>query len=607
MATFQQQLGDYEIIERIAQGGMAQIYKAKTADPNGIARLVVIKRILPHISSNPEYVEMLIDEAKIAVHFNHGNIAQIYDLGKAGDDYFIVMEYVDGKTLGQIVREFKDREEKVPLEIAVYCLMEVCRGLDYMHSRTNADGKPLGVVHRDISPQNIIMSYSGTVKIIDFGVAKAVEKSSNTESGVLKGKFAYMSPEQAQGNPIDRRSDIFAAGILLWEVITGERLFKRKSNLDTVKAVQKAQVTPPSKMRKGVPKALDKIIQKALARKPSSRYQQASEMAEDLARFLSEHYPDFRMLNVTQFLYRYFGPEPDEEGLPPEMAELAVEKKQKPPPLKNIPDPSAEEVTEVDFGDQIRSALASGKTGKIIAASLAGGGVLLLIVLVSLLFPGFNRGILNLEVIPQGATVSINGETLPEGAHSIERPANRPLKVRASLAGYHPFETEVELQKDQKKELSIVLEKVMPPFGEVYVDSNPPGAAILIDGLNSNRVTPALIARLKSGQKYKIRLQLDEYRAVEREVFIDGRTSEKINVNLEVDTATLEISSSPPGAHVIIDEQVVGNTPFVLRNIRPQESIELTLKLEGHATVRRDLTFKAGDRQTLNVDLKAGP
>ncbi|MDO8520011.1 MAG: serine/threonine-protein kinase [Deltaproteobacteria bacterium] len=317
-------LGDYLILEKIAHGGMAQIYKAKTADPKGIERLVVIKRILPHISSNPEYVEMLIDEAKIAVHFNHGNIAQIYDLGRIENDYFIVMEYVDGKTVGQVLRDFNERGERLPLDLIVFALAEVCRGLDYMHRKTGADGNSLGVVHRDISPQNIIISYSGTVKIIDFGVAKSLDKLSQTESGVLKGKFAYMSPEQAEGDQIDRRSDIFAAGILLWELLTGERLFKRKTNPETVKAVRKAAVKHPSKYRIDIPRTLDKIVMKALERRRGARYQWASDMAADLTRVLYELNPDFRPLHVTELLYRYFGPEVDEAALPAELPELNV-------------------------------------------------------------------------------------------------------------------------------------------------------------------------------------------------------------------------------------------------------------------------------------------
>ncbi len=253
-------LGDYLILDKIAHGGMAEVYKAKTLDPLGIERLVVIKRILPHIASQPEYIEMLVDEAKIAVHFSHGNIAQIYDLGRIGDDYFIVMEFVDGKTLSQVLRAFRDKPTPIPIDIAVYAVLEVCRALDYIHNKADASGAPLGIVHRDISPQNIIISYSGNVKVIDFGVAKSLEKLNQTEAGVLKGKFAYMSPEQARGDFVNHRSDLFSVGILLWELLTQTRLFKRPNNKATVQAVLKYKAPKVTDIRGEVPKSLERIV-----------------------------------------------------------------------------------------------------------------------------------------------------------------------------------------------------------------------------------------------------------------------------------------------------------------------------------------------------------
>jgi serine/threonine protein kinase len=223
-------LGQYFLIKKIAQGGMAEIYKGMASDIHGIQRTVVIKKILPHIAANKEFVDMLVSEAKIAVHLSHGNIAQIYDLGRAGTDYFMVMEYVDGRSLSQIHKRRLKLGELIPLEYILFIASEVANGLDYMHKRTDKAGRPLGIVHRDISPQNIIISYSGTVKIIDFGIAKAAFKVDDSESGILKGKFAYMSPEQARGEDIDSRSDIFSLGVILHELTSGRRLFKDKDN-----------------------------------------------------------------------------------------------------------------------------------------------------------------------------------------------------------------------------------------------------------------------------------------------------------------------------------------------------------------------------------------
>src|SRR3989338_5707931 len=326
-------LGDYLILEKIAHGGMAQIYKAQTTDPKGTGRLVVIKRILPHISSNKDYISMLVDEAKMASQFSHGNIAQIYDFGRVDDDYFIVMEYVDGKTLGEIFKAFQSRPEAIPIDILVYVVMQVCQGLEYMHSRKDPQGKSLGIVHRDISPQNVIVSHSSDVKIIDFGVAKAFDRESYTESGVLKGKFAYMSPEQVDGSDLDNRSDIFSAGIILWEMLTGKRLFKQRTNQMTIKAIRKAKVPKLRNIRSDIPKDLEKIILQALHKNRKKRYASAAEMGYDLSRILVEHFPNFRPIQVSQFLMQYFGPEPDEADLSPELQELKVERKELPPPL----------------------------------------------------------------------------------------------------------------------------------------------------------------------------------------------------------------------------------------------------------------------------------
>lgn len=500
-------LGDYLILEKIAHGGMAQIYKAKTADPKGIERLVVIKRILPHISSNPEYVDMLIDEAKIAVHFNHGNIAQIYDLGRIGNDYFIVMEYVDGKTLGQILRDFNERGEPLPLDLIVYSIAEVCRGLDYMHRKTGPDGKALGVVHRDISPQNIIVSYSGTVKIIDFGVAKSIDKLSQTESGVLKGKFAYMSPEQAEGDQIDHRSDIFAAGILLWELLTSQRLFKRKTNPETVKAVRKASVPLPSKLRGDVPRALDKIVMQALQKKRGARYPFASEMAADLTRLLHEINPDFQPLQITQLLYRYFGPEADETALPAELPELNVPLKPKPAILGPAPD---EEKTEVDYLPK-----------KSVWKKIAWGALLFLVLTgIATAVTLFFAGELKIEVMPKDAYVFVDGEHLPDLL--IKKIRGTPFHLRIMKEGYEPFQSTEVVKWGEQKVLEVNLRKEIPPFGGVRISSVPTGADVFLEGIPWNRPTPTEIPQLRNGKTYHIRLELAGHEPVEKEVEIKG-------------------------------------------------------------------------------------
>ncbi len=298
--------GHYFILEKIAQGGMAEIFKGLTYDFTGLKKFIVIKRILPHIAVNQEFINMLIDEAKIAVHLNHGNIAQTYDLGKVAEDYFIVMEYVEGKTLSQIFKKLTTLRQPIPLPIAAYLTAEVCHGLEYIHRRTDDHGHPLGIVHCDISPQNIIVSELGNLKIVDFGVAKAAFNLSERERGVLKGKFAYMSPEQAEGLQVTPASDIFSTGILLWEILTGRRLFKKKSNSETIEAVQTAVIYPPSAYRNDIPSDMDAIVMNALNRDPRLRYSSAADMALALTKFNLKYFPDFKAAQIGAFLSELF-------------------------------------------------------------------------------------------------------------------------------------------------------------------------------------------------------------------------------------------------------------------------------------------------------------
>lgn len=311
--------GHYFILEKIAQGGMAEIFKGLTYDFSGLKKFIVIKRILPHIAANPEFIKMLVDEAKLAVQLNHGNIAQTFDLGKVAEDYFIVMEYVEGKTLSQVYKKSVALKKSLPIPFVVYILNQLCQGLDYMHHAQDSEGRPLKIVHCDISPQNIIVGEGGAVKVVDFGVAKALAKLGETDKGVLKGKFAYMSPEQTRGEVVDARSDLFSAGVLFWEALTGRRLFKKSLNAKTIEAVQQMQIYPPSAYRAELPPALDAIVLKALARDPKERFYQASDLALELTKFNLEHYPDFKPSQCTDILGEFFQ---EEEGT----LDLAYEK-----------------------------------------------------------------------------------------------------------------------------------------------------------------------------------------------------------------------------------------------------------------------------------------
>ncbi|MCC6878148.1 MAG: protein kinase, partial [Sandaracinaceae bacterium] len=301
--------GKYMLLERVNVGGMAEVFKAKAFGVEGFERLVAVKRILPSIAEDQEFITMFIDEAKISVQLTHANIAQIFDLGRVSDSYFIAMEYVHGKDLRAIFDRARKRGETVPVPMACYVAMKVCEGLDYAHNKKDAAGRDLNLVHRDVSPQNILISYDGETKIIDFGIAKAAGKAGKTQAGILKGKFGYMSPEQVRGLPLDRRSDIFAVGIVLYELLTGERLFVGESDFSTLEKVRNVEIMPPSTYNRRIPEELEQIVLKALAKDVDDRYQTAMDLHDDLQSFMYTSGNFFSRKDLSAYMRKGFAEE----------------------------------------------------------------------------------------------------------------------------------------------------------------------------------------------------------------------------------------------------------------------------------------------------------
>lgn len=279
--------GKYQLISQIARGGMAEVWKAKAHGVEGFEKVLVIKRILPELSENPRFVEMFINEAKIAVTLSHANIVQVFDLGQANGSYFIAMEYVAGMDLAALLRRLTRRGQRLAPELALYLVSELAKGLDYAHRRRDAEGKPLNIVHRDVSPQNVVISGEGEVKLTDFGIAKARHRArAVTELGVVKGKYAYMAPEQLMGAQVDARADVFAAGILLYQCLTGENPFQADSTYETLKRIRSADVAPLQDLAPDVDPEVVSIVDRALAFEPDQRYSAAGELYEDLIQYL---------------------------------------------------------------------------------------------------------------------------------------------------------------------------------------------------------------------------------------------------------------------------------------------------------------------------------
>jgi len=280
------QFGKYILLDRIATGGMAELYRAKITGAKGFEKLITIKKILPHLTNQEALIRSFVDEAKLAAFLQHQNIVQIYDFGSIRGEYFIAMEYLFGKDLKSVIKKSVQISQPISLENALHITARISDGLYYAHNLNDFHGQPLNIIHRDIGPSNIVITYDGQVKIVDFGIAKAAIQNTTTRDGLVKGKVAYMSPEQARGENIDHRSDIFSIGIVLYELVTHKRMFFGDTYQVYSKA-RKAEFTPPESVNNNLPFDLYEILNKALAREPGQRYQSAEEMATDLNKCIS--------------------------------------------------------------------------------------------------------------------------------------------------------------------------------------------------------------------------------------------------------------------------------------------------------------------------------
>ncbi|MBX7113726.1 MAG: protein kinase [Myxococcaceae bacterium] len=356
--------GKYQLIKKLATGGMAEVWLAKQTGIEGFNRHVVLKRILPHLAADPDFIQMFLNEANIASRFNHPNIAQVYDLGERDGQYFITMEFIHGEDLGRVMRKAWSTGQWVASPLALRIVANCCEGLFYAHSRADENGKPLKVVHRDISPQNILISFDGSVKLVDFGIAKAADQRSVTKLGAIKGKFAYMAPEQAAGKSLDARTDIFAIGLVLYELLTGVRPLKRDNDLGTLQAALECAIEPPSVVAE-VPSSLDDVVMNALAKKPDQRYRDARQFQMAIEEYLIGQRMVATSVQISELMDVLFAERRQEEaklGAPNPSADSnqSIPRLDAAPVLTNPSTPSAREAqaepSHPELGSQTRDA-----------------------------------------------------------------------------------------------------------------------------------------------------------------------------------------------------------------------------------------------------------
>ncbi len=277
-----QQQQRYRVIQKIASGGMAEVFRAESAGLEGFKKTVAIKRVLPHLAEKKQFIGMFLDEARLSATLSHSNCVQVFDIGVGDNTYFIVMEYVDGADLKAVIEYQRTLGRPIAPEVAALVCIRICEGLSYAHELKDGRGVTQEIVHRDMSPPNVLITKFGEVKIVDFGLAKANSQLEKSEPGIIKGKFSYLSPEAALGQRIDARTDIFAVGIILWEMLAGRRLFLGDTDLETVKQVQAARIPPLNQFNPQVTAELEQVVARALARDPTQRYQMARDLGRDL-------------------------------------------------------------------------------------------------------------------------------------------------------------------------------------------------------------------------------------------------------------------------------------------------------------------------------------
>jgi len=301
-----EQFGRYSLLGHLATGGMAEVWLARQLGMEGFEKIVVIKRARPELIDR-ETTRLFLDEARLVATLEHPNIAQVYEIGSVSGSYFFVMEYVDGADLRRLIEAALAKHQRISLPDAIYIITHVCAALHYAHEKRDLDGHPLQLVHRDVSPSNVLLSHDGAIKVCDFGIAKAHNRESeNTKNGVLKGKFSYMSPEQCEGNPIDRRSDVFSIGILLYELTTLSKLFRGQSDYGLLQKIIEAPIPPPSTRVPGYSPALEQIVMKALAKSPADRYPTAQAMQLDLEEFAREHKLAMSSVRIAKLMSSLF-------------------------------------------------------------------------------------------------------------------------------------------------------------------------------------------------------------------------------------------------------------------------------------------------------------
>lgn len=600
--------GKYTLLRRLALGGMAELFLALQKSVAGFEKLIVVKRVLPGLAQDKAFVEMLLQEARIAATLTHPNIAQVYDVGFVDGDYYIAMEHVHGEDLRSIVRQMKKKQERsFPLEHALSIVLGCCKGLAYAHEKRDLDGNPLQIVHRDISPQNVLVTFTGDVQLVDFGIAKA-STNADEDGTKLKGKVPYMSPEQAQGLELDARSDIFSLGVLLFELCTGKRLFKGKDESETLQFIVDGNYPTPRSLNPNLDPELERIIQKALAPELDDRYGNARAMQAELEAFIREKRLVVSPLDLGEWMQHLF-----DEKLA-QQKEMLAEGRQ----LAEVLAAQAPASDEFSLSGHSVSdlSLVREKPSKtpwvllmtVLGIAIAGG------IAAWYLWPESaptGPGIMVLQSEPEGAAIWIDGARREERTPAMiqELPLGT-YEVRLTAEGFVPYTQSVEITEAAPQvEISGVLERpTADSYGVVQLRTTPEGASALLDGRPVEGTSPLTIAEIEPGAEHTLVITLDGYQPITQTLLMEAGEVRPIQVTLDRtpladDEALLILTTDPEATGLELDgTEYEGPYPIEIRTTAGSHRLVATR--DGYRQATRNLDLPGGEITELEVELE---
>ena len=553
--------GRYELLKRLAGGGMGEVYLARQRGLDGFSKLLVIKTLLPHLCEDEEFITMFKDEARLTAQLIHPNVCQVFEFDQVEGTYYIAMEYLRGEDLRRLWKACETRHQ--PLRVPLICrvIADAAAGLDFAHSLRNSEGQPYHIVHRDISPQNILVTFEGGVKVIDFGVAKAAGRAQHTRTGALKGKYSYMSPEQVAGKEIDGRTDIFALGIVLHELLTGRRLFKADSDVQTLERVRQAVVPPPSSINPQIPASLDGLVLHALAKDRDQRFQTAQEFRLALEDWLIQGRMSASSAHLAEFLKVIYAERLEKEGrLGPLLGD---------PGLTVAPDQLGK--TPASNSSSPSSSLKMGGQQPAMT-SHAGIGIA----------PSATS---NQRPTDDGGKSQIDLSQLrtESGASPFEKPRGSQLPIAIAIGAALVALAAAFVVRGSRQQPEVQAQPAALAPAQLTVRTDPPGATLAVDGHASGR-TPAENLALHAGPA-KLELSLEGYNPYSTTVTLQAGPNVQ---DLKLEKAapqkvTVILKSEPEGAEVTEGSLVIGKTPQVWVTVKGDHLLKFNLA--GHPEV----------------------